>query len=147
MLQVLRQLLEPDTAAPSAGGKITLREVLKRDWLELWYQPKIELATKRLVGAEALARARRPDGSIIPPGEFLPGAKEADMFDLTERVILMALRDFEDCAVNGASVKFAINVPVSALVKMPMRSWCWRADRLPRSRPLALVKETKRPAA
>lgn len=30
----------------------------------------------------------------------------------------------------------------TGLVKMPMRSWCWRADRLPRSRPLALVKDT-----
>jgi EAL domain-containing protein (putative c-di-GMP-specific phosphodiesterase class I) len=120
MLQVLRQLLESDAAASAADGRLTLREVLKRGWLELWYQPKIELATKRLVGAEALARARRPDGSIIPPSEFLPGAKEADMFDLTERVIMMALRDFEDCAVNGASIKFAINVPVSALVKLPI---------------------------
>jgi EAL domain-containing protein (putative c-di-GMP-specific phosphodiesterase class I) len=120
MLQVLRQLLETDDAPSPADGKVTLREVLKRDWLELWYQPKIGLATKRLVGAEALARGRRPDGSIIPPAAFLPGAKEADMLELTERVILMALRDFEDCAVHGASVKFAVNVPVTALVKLPI---------------------------
>ena len=120
MLRVLRQLLESDQSASQADSKVTLREVLRHDWLEVWYQPKIELATKRLVGAEALARGRRPDGSIIAPNAFLPGAREADMLALTERVILTALRDFEECAVNGASVKFAVNVPISALVKLPL---------------------------
>jgi EAL domain-containing protein (putative c-di-GMP-specific phosphodiesterase class I) len=42
------------------------------------------------------------------------------MLALTERVILAALRDFEDCAVQGASVKLSVNVPVSALVKLPI---------------------------
>ena len=121
MLRTLRKLLEPETAVPkTGGGKLTLREVLLRGWDELWYQPKIELRTKRLVGAEGLLRARRPDGSIVPPGDFLPGAKEEDMLALTERVILAALLDFEDCAVQGASVKLSVNVPVSALVKLPI---------------------------
>ena len=123
MLRTLRKLFEPEseTAAPPAGGgKLTLRDILLRDWDELWYQPKIDLRTKRLVGAEGLVRARLPDGSIVPPGDFLPGAKEEEMLALTERVIITALRDFEDCAVQGASVKLSVNVPVSALVKLPL---------------------------
>ena len=121
MLQALRQLFESDTAGSEAtAGPVTLRELMRRSRLELWYQPKIELKTKRLIGAEALVRGRRPDGSVIAPAAFLPGAKEADMLALTEYVILTALRDFEDCVIQGASVKFAINVPVSALVKLPI---------------------------
>lgn len=121
MLQVLRQLFESDTAGSEAtAGPVTLRDLLRRGQLELWYQPKIELKTKRLVGAEGLVRGRRPDGSVIAPAAFLPGANEADMLALTELVILAALRDFEDCAVKGASVKFSVNVPVSALVKLPI---------------------------
>src|SRR5580704_2918339 len=121
MLQVLRKLFEAETAAPEADdGRITLGDVLKRDWFELWYQPKVDLRTKRLVGAEGLVRARRPDGSLLSPGAFLPGAKEDDMLALTERVILSALRDFEDCAALGASVKLSVNVPVSAFVKLPI---------------------------
>jgi len=121
MLQVLRQLFESDAAGSEAtAGTPTLRELLRRGWLELWYQPKIELKTKRLIGAEALVRGRRPDGSVIAPAAFLPGAKEADMLALTEHVILTALRDFEDCVLQGASVKFAVNVPVSALIKLPI---------------------------
>jgi EAL domain-containing protein (putative c-di-GMP-specific phosphodiesterase class I) len=123
MLRTLRKLFEPEpeTAAPQAGGgELTLRDILLRDWDELWYQPKIDLRTKRLVGAEGLVRARLPDGSIVAPGAFLPGAKEEEMLALTERVIVTALRDFEDCAVHGASVKLSVNVPVSALVKLPL---------------------------
>jgi EAL domain-containing protein (putative c-di-GMP-specific phosphodiesterase class I) len=121
MLQALRKLFEGESSEPVPGdGKVTLGDVLKRDWLELWYQPKIELRSSRLVGAEGLVRARRPDGSLISPGAFLPGAKEADMLALTERVILTALRDFEDCATHGASVKLSVNVPVSAFVKLPI---------------------------
>jgi len=121
MLRTLRNLFEPEAAAPETGdGKLTLRDVLLRGWDELWYQPKIELKSKRLIGAEGLLRARRPDGSIVPPAALLPGAKEDEMLALTERVILRALRDFEDCVVHGASVKLSVNVPASALVKLPI---------------------------
>lgn len=121
MLQVLHKLFASKTAEPEAvGGKVTLGDVLRRDWFELWYQPKIDLRSKRLVGAEGLVRARRPDGTLINPGAFLPGAKEEDMLALTERVILTALRDFEDCAATGAAVKLSVNVPASAFVKLPI---------------------------
>src|SRR5690348_16685393 len=101
-------------------SKVTLHDVLNRNWFELWYQPKIELRTMRLAGAEALVRARKPDGSMVPPGVFLPGASEAQMLALTERVIVTALRDWEACARYGASVKLSVNVPVSALTKLPL---------------------------
>lgn len=121
MLQKLQKLFAPKDAEPEPiNGKVTLGDVLRRDWFELWYQPKVDLKAKRLVGAEALVRARRPDGSMISPGAFLPGAAEADMLALTERVILTALRDFEDCAAQGATVKLSVNVPANAFVKLPI---------------------------
>ena len=125
MLESLRQMFGPKdvgvAAAPVADdGKITLADVLARDWFELWYQPKIELKAMRLYGAEALVRARHPQRGVLPPGVFLPGAPEADMLALTERVILTALKDWEDFAANGLSLKIAVNVPVSALVKLPI---------------------------
>jgi EAL domain-containing protein (putative c-di-GMP-specific phosphodiesterase class I) len=121
MLETVRQWFSP---APSevepADGKIILADVLGRDWFEQWYQPKIELRSMRLYGAEALVRARHPQRGMVPPGLFLPGASEADMLALTERVILTALRDWDDFAANGMSVKLAVNVPVSALIKLPI---------------------------
>ena len=103
-----------------ADGKVTLDDVLRRNWFELWYQPKIDLRTMRMAGAEALVRARKPDGSMVPPGVFLPGASEKLMLALTERVIIQALRDWEACAAYGVSLKLSVNVPVSALVKLPI---------------------------
>jgi EAL domain-containing protein (putative c-di-GMP-specific phosphodiesterase class I) len=121
MLQSLHKLFAVKADEPEpANGKLTLGDVLRLDLFELWYQPKIDLRAKRLVGAEALVRARRRDGSLIGPGAFLPGATEADMLALTERVILTALRDFEDCAAQGAALKLSVNVPASAFVKLPI---------------------------
>ncbi len=121
MLQALQKLFAPKEIEPEPpNGKVTLGDVLRRDWFELWYQPKIDLRAKRLVGAEALVRARRPDGSVMSPGSFLPSASEGEMLALTERVILTSLRDFEDCAAQGATLKLSVNVPASAFVKLPI---------------------------
>ena len=65
-------------------------------------------------------RARHPERGVLPPGVFLPGAGEADMLALTERVIVTALHDWDDFAANGMAMKLAVNVPVSALVKLPI---------------------------
>ncbi len=100
--------------------KIPLGEVLRRDWFELWYQPKIDLKTMRLVGAEALVRARHPQRGVVSPFFFLPDASEDELLDLTERVIMTALADWELFAEHGVSMKFAVNVPVSAFVKLPI---------------------------
>jgi EAL domain-containing protein (putative c-di-GMP-specific phosphodiesterase class I) len=121
MLKGLRDLFSSGPA-PYADPKapIPLGEVLKRNWFELWYQPKIELKTMRLVGAEALVRARHPERGVVPPGLFLPDASEEDMLALTEQVILTALGDWEIFAEHGVAMKFAVNVPVSAFVKLPI---------------------------
>jgi len=121
MWKVLRGLFLPDEGeGEPSDGKVTLVDVLARNWFELFYQPKIDLKTMRLVGAEALVRARHPSRGVLPPGVFLPGAGEEEMLALTERVIVTALKDWEDLAANGMSVKLSVNVPVSALVKLPI---------------------------
>jgi EAL domain-containing protein (putative c-di-GMP-specific phosphodiesterase class I) len=121
MLKILRDMFAPKAVvAEPADGKVTLADVLARNWFELWYQPKIELKTMRLYGVEALVRARHPQRGVLPPGLFLPGAGEADMLALTERVIITALKDWSEFAASGLALKIAVNVPVSALVKLPI---------------------------
>ena len=121
MFKALRELFSSDKGKTDAGdGEVTLADVLGRGWFELFYQPKIDLKTMRLVGAEGLVRARHPTRGVISPGVFLPGASEDEILALTERVIITALKDWETCAANGMSVKLSVNVPVSALVKLPI---------------------------
>src|SRR5437588_6342477 len=100
MLKVLRRLFVSEEEALPSDGKVTLADVLAYDWFDLWYQPKIELKTMRLAGAEALVRARHPTRGVLAPGVFLPGAGEHDLLALTERVIVTALRDWEDCSAH-----------------------------------------------
>ena len=64
--------------APS-GIKIGLAEALKNNWVEFWYQPKIDLRRKQLAGAEAFARVCHPEHGVLLPGSFMPGADDASM--------------------------------------------------------------------
>lgn len=53
-----------------------IRQGLERGEFVAVFQPKVKLETGELVGAEALARWRRPDGAIVSPGQFIPIAEE-----------------------------------------------------------------------
>jgi EAL domain-containing protein (putative c-di-GMP-specific phosphodiesterase class I) len=107
--------------AEPTTGKITLTQVLENDWFELFYQPKIDLKTMRLSGAEALVRARHPTRGLLAPYLFLTEATDAELLVLTERVILTALRDWEDFAASGVPhLKLAVNVPANAFVELPI---------------------------
>ena len=49
-----------------------LRRALKRDEYVLYYQPKVDLHTGRILGAEALLRWRHPDMGLVSPAKFVP---------------------------------------------------------------------------
>ena len=52
-----------------------LRHALRHGELVLHYQPKFEIATGRVVGAEALVRWKHPVRGMVPPSEFIPLAE------------------------------------------------------------------------
>ncbi|TVX97158.1 EAL domain-containing protein [Cohnella terricola] len=56
-----------------------LRNALERGELSLDYQPQVSLATGKVYGAESLIRWNSPEGSTIPPGEFIPLAEETGL--------------------------------------------------------------------
>jgi predicted signal transduction protein with EAL and GGDEF domain/FixJ family two-component response regulator len=57
-----------------------LHKALERNELVLYYQPKIDVRTSKMVGAEALMRWMR-DGKIIPPGDFIPLAEATGLIN------------------------------------------------------------------
>jgi len=65
-----------------------LLNALKNNEFILYYQPKVHLLSNELKGAEALIRWQKPDGSIIPPAEFIPFAESIGIIsDITEKII------------------------------------------------------------
>jgi len=64
-----------------------IREALDKDRVEVFYQPIYSTKDKKFISAEALARIRREDNSIVPPGKFIPIAEETGLIlKLGERV-------------------------------------------------------------
>jgi EAL domain-containing protein (putative c-di-GMP-specific phosphodiesterase class I)/FixJ family two-component response regulator len=102
---------------PSRPRKILVQitEALRRNWLELWYQPKIDLKTLGLCGAEGLVRARHPELGIIDPENILPPSGDAAYIPLSKFVLERALADWTRFADQGVPVKLAVNVPISVI--------------------------------
>ncbi len=49
-----------------------MEEALKNDEFKAWYQPKYDIKTRRIIGAEALVRWISPATGFMPPGKFIP---------------------------------------------------------------------------
>ncbi len=104
--------------APALATRVELQEALRNNWIEFWYQPKIDLRKKQLVGVEAFARARHPQNGVLMPGAFMPGAKEPELITLSERALECGLKANLAFARLGVHLRLAVNIPVNALVKI-----------------------------
>ncbi len=106
------------TAVSDAKLRLTdlsLEVALQNSWLELWYQPKIDLRSRTLCGAEALIRLSHPQQGIVPPSAFLPPAGDPLYVPLTDFIVRRALVDWSSFSSRGMTHRLAINVPASVL--------------------------------
>ncbi|MDD8059254.1 EAL domain-containing protein [Shewanella metallivivens] len=96
-----------------------IREALKDDLFEVYYQPKIDVKKDRLTGMEALVRLNHPTLGIIGPNEFIPLAEEngliVEIGDVVLRKACFAAQKWLDSglftgrvAVNLSSKQFAL---------------------------------------
>lgn len=82
---------------------------------ELYYQPIVAIATRRIIGLEALIRWRRGAGRIVGPDSFIPVAEDNGMIaGIGEWVLAEACRQSQEWAAKGVAV-VPISVNVSAV--------------------------------
>jgi len=88
-----------------------LRAGLKRDEILTVYQPIVDMRTGRWVGAEVLARWRRPGGEWVPPDVFVQIAERHGLVSqLTQRVIARSCAEFGGFAQAHEAFFISINI-------------------------------------
>lgn len=89
----------------------SIRIGLEENQFELYYQPKINLISKKFIGAEALIRWRHPERGLLSPAEFLHIIENTDLdIMLGEWVISAALAQMQDWRSSGMSFEISINI-------------------------------------
>ncbi len=88
-----------------------LRRAIEQDELVLHYQPKVDVATGRVVGAEALCRWQHPSLGLIMPDDFVPMAEHTGLITpLTKQVLNLALKQIATWCAQGNRLSVAVNL-------------------------------------
>ena len=103
------------SAATESGVNAKNAQLLDANWLELWYQPKIDSQTLSMNGAEALLRMRHPHLGIVQPAHFIPEDGDPRFQALSQFVIDQAIDDWQDWLAEERRVDISINLPISFL--------------------------------
>lgn len=85
-----------------------LRKALHKQELQLYWQPKVDLKTWKIVGAETLMRWRHPVLGWISPGEFIPIAEQSGMIAALGSWALLEACRMHSSALAG--LKVSVNV-------------------------------------
>jgi diguanylate cyclase (GGDEF)-like protein len=89
-----------------------LRTAERRDELELYYQPIVDLAQSCIVGAEALIRWNHPEAGLLLPGEFLPAAERTGLIrPITAWVLERACIEVRRWCDQDLDLYASVNLP------------------------------------
>ena len=107
-------------AVVSTRHGTSLKEALARDGVTFYYQPKIDLKAGIVVGAEVVARIADPQLGIVTPDQFLKGAEQETLLNLTRLAVVEALKTSAHFHKLGVALEISINITADALLQLPM---------------------------
>lgn len=89
-----------------------IRQGIKDDLFTVYYQPKVDIASGKLVSMEALVRFEHPQKGIVSPGQFIPLAEQTgQIIEIGEQVLRKACADTKRWVSQGLfSGRVAVNI-------------------------------------
>ena len=108
-----------DTGASDRLGRETrLREGLENSEFVLFWQPKVDVSTGAIVGAEALVRWDHPELGIVGPDEFIATAERSGAInDLSDWVLWQTAKEVEAFAQINPDFSVAVNMSATQLAR------------------------------
>jgi EAL domain-containing protein (putative c-di-GMP-specific phosphodiesterase class I) len=95
-----------------------LWRAVQESQLRAYYQPKLDLETRRVVGAEALVRWRHPQRGLLSPAEFMPYAEQTGYISwVTKWMLAVTLRQCGAWAAAGTPLQVAVNLSTRDLLR------------------------------
>jgi diguanylate cyclase (GGDEF)-like protein len=114
--------LEHDSYSPTRLALLgELRNAIEEGQLTVAYQPKVDVMSGRIVGAEALVRWKHPRRGFVPPDEFVPVAEHTGLLrPLTLFVLDSALEQCARWREAGFELDVAVNLSVRNLLDVEL---------------------------
>jgi diguanylate cyclase (GGDEF)-like protein/PAS domain S-box-containing protein len=111
-------------AARRLSLESSLRAALEREELQLYYQPKLDLISHRVVGFEALIRWHSHEHGAVPPDRFIPIAEETGLImPIGEWVIDETCRQIAQWRAEGYDdMPVAINISLIQLTRTDLEN-------------------------
>ena len=101
-----------------------LRGALEAGEVDAWFQPQADARSRRLLGAEALARWKHREKGFIPPSTFIPLAEENGLIDaLADRMLVKAMTAASAWRAGGYNLKVSMNLSFRNLSRLDLPEW------------------------
>jgi len=98
-----------------------IRLGLSRGSLELYFQPKVDVASMSVLSLEVSARWRSEDGKILGPDLFIPVAEQSGLIsDLTDQVFIKSVQQVAQWHEQGYKCSVAVNFSMSSLERISL---------------------------
>ena len=98
-----------------------LKFAIRENQLVLFYQPKLNIKTRKVIGFEALVRLQHPELGLIFPDQFIAMAEQNDLIsELTYEVFRLATEDYLHFRAAGINPGISINISARDLLDLSM---------------------------